>query len=329
MTSLALGILLLGVSAFGVYETFKTPTEVEGYIPLLNYEHMGRFYYTVHLKPSILFDTTQLGPGQVYFAKLIEEIHLNFSYQFIADKPIGEVSEEYEITATLESPGMWEKHFVLVPKTKATGNFIARLSVPISQYSELIEAIERETGISGGSYDLTIKAKVHSIAQMDYGVIDEVFEQALTMHLERGLIRVDEDLKESKSGSIGETVVVSSPEVRTFRTLSIIGMIIALIISTYLLSMYVVFRKRKPMPLKELRKVKKKCLVVETKSPPPLMEGQTVVRLSTLEDLARVAEEMFRPVIHGIEKGKHIYCAIDSSGMVRYEYISELTESES
>lgn len=327
MTSLALIILLLGVSGFGLYETFQTPTETESYTPLLNYQHIGRFDYTVHLKPSALFDTTELGPGQVYFTKLTEDIHLNFSYQFRADKPIGEVAEEYEITAILESPELWDKHFVLVPKTKATGDFIAHFSVPISQFNELIETIEEETGVSGGPYDLIIKAEVHSIAQTDYGVIDEDFEQAMAIHLERGLIRVDEELEKTKSGSIGETQVILFPAVKTLRNLVVGGTIVVLILSAYLLWMYATFQKRRPMLVEELRQAKKKYLVVEAESPPPLMEGQMVVRLRTLEDLAKVAEEIYKPIIYGVEGNKHFYCAIDSLGSVRYEYVSEPEES--
>jgi len=281
------------------------------------------------LKPSALFEgTTEVEAGQVYFTNLTEEIHVNFSYKFRADKPIGEVAEECEITVTLEAPEKWEKRFVLLPKTKTTGDFIVRFSVPVSLFYELAGAIGKETGVSGGTYDLTIKARVHSIAETDYKVIDEVLEQALVMHLERGLIRVDEDLEETKSASIGETKVILLPWVKIFRIIASIGTIVVLILSAYLLWMYATFRESKPTLAEELRRVKKKYLVVEAESLPLLMEGQTVVRLSSLEDLARVAEEMFSPIIHGIQGGKHIYCAIDSSGTVRYEYVSELTKSE-
>ncbi|MEA3459872.1 MAG: DUF5305 family protein [Chloroflexota bacterium] len=317
--------IFLGASAFGIYRSFQSPMEVKRRIPLVNYEHVGKFNYTVHIKPSTLFDTTQLGPGQLYFTKLTEDIQLSFSYKFKADRPIEDLTEEYEVTATLESPKMWKKEFVLVPKTKAKEDFVARFSLPISQYNGLIETIERETGVSGGPYDLTINAEVHSVAQTDYGAIDEAFEQPLTMHLEGGLIRVDEQLEKTEPGSIEETRVVAVLEPRRYKILAGAGVAVSLLLFVYLLWMYSVPSAKRLTAEDEFRKARRSYgeFIVEAEALPSLSQDQVVVRLTSLEDLVKVAEEMFRPIIHGTQEDKHIYCTIESSGTVRYEYVSE------
>jgi len=80
----------------------------------IRYKGKGRFDYEVHLKPNQLYETDMLrseappvaeppseppaspqtlGPGLLYFPKIISNIKACFSYQYLCDRPISEQSQ--------------------------------------------------------------------------------------------------------------------------------------------------------------------------------------------------------------------------------------------
>jgi hypothetical protein len=89
---------------FGVYRVFTLPTEIEEQVTVFNYEHMGEFDYLAHQKASYLFDNIPpeaIGTNPInqpanpkYPVEFIESIDFNFSYHFVADKPIKGISEQ-------------------------------------------------------------------------------------------------------------------------------------------------------------------------------------------------------------------------------------------
>ncbi len=54
---------------------------------------------------------------------------------------------------------------------------------------------------------------------------------------------------------------------------------------------------------------------------PSVKPNETVIPLSSLDDLVRIADDLVKPVLHRIQEGRHIYCTID--GTVRYQYMSQ------
>jgi hypothetical protein len=112
------------------------------------------------------------------------------------------------------------------------------------------------------------------------------------------------------------------------RALSAVGACSLLGLFLYFLRLYMRF---KPAPLlgieKEVQLARKKYkeLIVDVEELPDIRGGETVISLSSLDDLIRTAEELLKPVLHQGEKERHTYCAID--GLVRYQYVSQLEPS--
>ena len=91
----------------------------------VKYEEEGWFDYEVYLKYNKLYEAgvlrseplpvaeplpssasppQSLGPGLVYFPKIIDTINASFSYQFSCDRPVSQQTEEVEVTAVIENP---------------------------------------------------------------------------------------------------------------------------------------------------------------------------------------------------------------------------------
>lgn len=321
MVSFLLVTVMLVAAAASVYFAFGMPDQVEKYHTLLTYESSGTFDYVVQVKPNSLFDRTELAPGLIYFPSITEAVHVIYSYRFQSEPPLEGVREDYQIRAILASPEVWEKRFVLVPMTSAEGEFTTRFALPMADYNELIDTIVEETGVRSDTYTLTIEAQVHPLAESEFGVIDEVFTQTMLMTLEGGRLVVEGDLTQSQSGSRGRTEMVPVPRAYLFRNLSLGALGGAVVLFLYLLVAYAMI-KRRPTAEQFVRAAKERYgdLIVEVEGVPRMANGQTVIPLRSLDDLARVAEEMARPLIYGLDGARDVYSVIDSSGLVKYEY---------
>lgn len=312
----------------------------------------GKFNYLVYLKENSIYTETVLtppippltpptppspapaktiGPGQVIFSKLVDRIDATFHYKFKSDKPIRELSQEVTITAVLENPEVWSKTFVLVPRTKKRGDFSIDFPLDISQFTEMLEAIRSETGVPAKSHNLTIKADVHTIAQTDFGEIDEVFTQTLSTALGKGTLEWNEELVESKLGSIETTKMTPNPE--KYLGLSVNGarnLSTALAGGFFLLFLFSVVLNIKLKPEKlsrieeEALRARKKYgeLISEVSDLLPIREGEVIIRASSLEALANISNNSLKPILLKVEPDKHTYYVID--GLVRYEYINKL-----
>jgi hypothetical protein len=315
----------------------------------LSYEQVGEFDYSILLKssspfgaitlkppsatpltPPTLPSSKTLGPGEPLFSSLLDSMDVTFSYQFESDRPVSQIAEEVEINAILENPNVWSKTFVLVPLTKKTGDFTVTFpldSDDLGHFRDVFMAIERETSVSS-SHNLIIEAEVHTIAQTDFGPIDEVFSQTLTTTLGENILKWQEELAVFQPGSITTSQIIPNPNkywglsVSWIRNLSAILSGVAFLLFLYLLMLNIKF---KPAELswieaEALRARKKyKGLIADIKELPEAKAEEMVISLNSLDELVKTADSLLKPVLHKSEPRKHTYCVID--GLTRYQYV--------
>lgn len=199
--SLGLVCLLLLGSGYGVWWAFSNPTEVEEQVTLLSYQHKGEFDHQVYAKPGILGSlAAEEEPNPVYFTKIIESADVAFSYKFMFEEPLTQVTERVKISAVLEKPGLWQYEVILVPETNKTGDFTISFPLEAAQFQELAFQIGEEIGIRAASPDITLKATVHTQAQTELGVLESDFVQAAKVKLTATMIEWDRDLAFSQQG---------------------------------------------------------------------------------------------------------------------------------
>jgi hypothetical protein len=307
----------------------------------IKYTGKGRFDYEVYLEPNHLYEADvlkseaspvveppaspqTLGPGLLYFPKIISSIKASFSYQFLCDIPIREQSQEVEVTAIIENPENWSKSLVVVPETDEVGSFIISFPIDIQYFETVIDAIGQETGVRGGSYNIAIKASVHTSALTDLGTISDVYTQTLGVNLEANTLTFSKELSGSKSGSIGEATTPSASGEGSSRIPWVIGLVIALLALGYFGWCQIQLRL---VPVSageaEVARARRKYrqMMVDVEELPEVKPTETVIPLNSLDDLVRIADDLVKPVLHQADKGKHTYCIIDSG--VRYLYVIE------
>ncbi|MFH1639867.1 MAG: hypothetical protein ABIB93_06130, partial [Chloroflexota bacterium] len=155
-----------------------------------SYKQQGSFAYTLKLKGNNLYATPvfiskpqdpppllAVRAPVVSFVRLTDIMQVDFSYEFLSDQPVQNLTSEVTITADLEFPGFWRKTMVLVPKTRKSVPFRVDFSLDINSLNELASTIKNDTGIGPPTYPLTVRAEVQTSADTGFGHIDEVFIQ--------------------------------------------------------------------------------------------------------------------------------------------------------
>jgi hypothetical protein len=309
-------------------------------------EARGTFDYTIYLEENSLYKTDTLKPhtanlytppeqktlgvGPVIPYELVERMEASYYYDFRASSPVTDLYEEVTITATIESPDLWSKTFVLVPSTRQPGSLKVDFQVDIDYLNELLKAILEETGTGGQAYNLNIEAFVHVTAQSDYGPIDEDFTQTLSTELGAGTLIWNEELGMTQEGAITTTYII--PNTNRYLGLSVDGvkttsLILGIIFLLIFIASLVFYNKTKPPELPLFEKtalaVGKKYAdrIAEASSQTPLDE-ERIITLGSIEDLVKVADELGKPIMHqpptATDK-RHIYYVID--GNSQYQYI--------
>jgi hypothetical protein len=254
----------------------------------------------------------------------------SYYYDFRASRPLTGLTEEVTVTATLESPDIWSKSFVLVPSTRETGDFKIDFPIDIVYLNELLNNIRTETGTGGEGYNLAIEAFVHLTAQTDYGPIDEVFSQTLSTELGGGTLEWNEDLSATQEGAITATSII--PNSNRYLGLSVSGVkttsltLLLIFLAVFVVSL-VFYQKTKPaeLPLfeKEALAISKKYADrIATASSQTPVASEKIIALDSIEDLVKVADELGKPIMYqppiNSEK-QHTYYVID--GATQYQYI--------
>lgn len=301
----------------------------------------GAFGYKVKLKENELFGPVSVerkpalpravvvDPDFALFTDLIESVDIDFNYQFDCDVQINSLTEEVEVEMVTGKAERWKKSFTLVPLTEKQGEFTINLALDIGRLREMAESIDEQLGgRGGGEQEITISARVHTIAETNFGTIDEVFNHQLKGKMgetiELGAVEEGEEgLTFVTKGTITKEITEPNLVFQKLRKSSLIGLRVSLPILCILAVFY--WRRPKPPFLEEeLKRNRKKYgeLISEVSDFPPIREGEVIIGASSLEALVNISNNSLKPILLKVEAEKHSYCVID--GLLRYEYISEL-----
>ncbi|UCH42970.1 MAG: hypothetical protein JSW16_00035 [Dehalococcoidales bacterium] len=320
----------------------------------LNYDIDGAFDYTVYLKEDSPYEakilkppvnptpdvnslpsTKTLGPGDSIYSALFDRMDGSFTYRFESNGPVRYVTEEVEVNAILETEGAWSKEFVLVPRTTKTGNFTVDFTLTsenLTHFVDILKVIKEETGISF-PYILKIKAEVQTTAQTDYGLISEQFDQTLSARLGDQVITWEGQMTGSDSGSLRTNNMLPNPvKVMGFRVSEarILYPVLTGVFLASLVTLLIYFRRFKPESLPSVEdellrlRMKYKDTIIDVEELPQRITGDTVSVVNSLDELVKIADSLFKPVLHETQSEGHKYCVID--GAIRYTYNANYNE---
>ena len=204
---IALTLVLLLASGFGVWKAFTMPEQWEEPVTLVSYQHQGEFDYQVYIEPGHLFapPVTELpeviGEEEeerpLYFTNIIEDIEVSFTYGFATDYPTRLASSDVDIVAIIHGPSGWQKE-VLLKSDSGDDYFTISFPLELDDFDDIINDIEEELEVRRPTeqnvYDLVIEARVKVKAYTGRDWVDDTFVQPMEISVGRGTLEWDNEL---------------------------------------------------------------------------------------------------------------------------------------
>ena len=314
---------LMAFSLYGCYSFMRMPSTRSRNHVDLQYTQGAEYGYTALLKPSLLYDNrTEVSEGEPLYTKLVERLNVTLSYE-LTQEPAGmaDVVLEYGATACLKG-GDWSKTYPLKPRTAVNSSFADTYTVDVEEIEGIVETIGEETGTRAYSYTYEIRPRISLEASVGGEPVEQEFTPTLTIKFEGGKIGF-EGLSSSKSGSVTHRETEAATwrllgypaEVMDMRVISLIAsMPLALLLYIFIGH---VLQERASRSFMERLSGDVRDKIIEASEPPERIERATV-KVGSLEDLARVSEEAFKPIIHHGD----VFYVLD--GDIRYEFKMEV-----
>ena len=331
--SLIIFAILTATSAFAIYHTHQLPTYETQINTLCSYQHNGTYNYVAKLKPNLIYNKTTLTSedNATLYTAIVEYINLTFTYTFNSNPEPENIQVDHQTTIQIESPGRWPPRTLQPAEAEEmlqlSGNLNWTMQINSTKTGQFVEAIDKEIfgTTRSTTYNINIKPKIHVTANVTTQVIDDTFTPELTVafkaEAEKGNYITIENLNQIKPGRITETEEIPLPHVQTQRTASYIATAattIGLAISAIL---YIRYKPPAPPTITAEKRIKKltapyKELIAKTTQKPP--ETKTTIETEDLEDLAKIAEILARPILHTTEAQEHTFYIIDNN--TKYQY---------
>jgi hypothetical protein len=318
---------LLALSLYGCYFFIRMPTTRSKNVIDLYYTQTANYNYTALVKPSLLYENrTKITTDEPLYTKLVEQLDITLQYNLTQNPnplKMTDTTIKYEASASL-SGSDWVKTYPISLETSKPATFTETYTLNITEIEGTIETIGEETGNRVYSYTYEINPQISLTASAVGKPVEQEFNPTLTLEFEGGKITF-EGLSKAKPGSVTHMESETATwrfgwEVGDMKAVSIITSIA--IASVLIVSVRNLQVERAGRTFLERLNGDIRDKIVETSEPPERIERATV-KVSSLADLAKVAEEAFKPIIHH----GNVFYVLD--GDQRYEFtLKETVEDQ-
>ncbi|MEM3451053.1 MAG: DUF5305 family protein [Nitrososphaerales archaeon] len=307
--------LISTISTFYAYQQPIYQTVILG-----TYQQSGIYNYTAQLKPNIIHNKTTLKPNEgILYTNIVKYVNVTFTYTFkCTPEPINQTIL-HKISIQLESPGKWIRNLTAIEAQELfqiTNSLNFTFQINPEKIAVIVAQIENETGLSSPNYRINISPTVYTKANLTTSIIEDTFNPKLTIAFVQdpsiGKYIAIWPLKTSVEKITG-TKQILEPWVVNMRIVSIIFAIASASGLTIVTGSYIKTKPKVKTVLKIMAPYKD--IIVETTQKPP--ETNTVIEVKSLEDLAKIADKMNKPILY-LRDEDHNFYVIDDK--ITYQY---------
>lgn len=306
-------IILVTISML-FFRMLKNPQLIEKKIIKYQYMQKANIGYEVSLKPNVLYSEKKLGMGQIYPSNFVDQLQTTFSYQYRGDKK-ADIKGKYCVVATVQGEEkeekkvkvLWSKDFLLIPETSFNSTeesveFKRKVPINYGTFNKFAGEVQNATEISS-QVKLLINWKINIEAKTNDGLIKEELTPNITLPLGKKFFEIEGELTKEKPGALENKVWTKAPVNRSGIILLSMGGLLCMLALLYLV-LFVkgftesLFAKR----VKQIFKNHGERLVALEQTPIVNKEMMLkVIKVKTIEDLVRIADETCKPVYYNIK----------------------------
>ena len=321
MLALACASLLLGIFAFLRPTTRAVADDIA-------YQQSGTFSYSA-TAPAGVYDTDSVQTGDPVFRRVTSAVDVQFVYHLTADEP-ADLHGSSRLLAEVGDAGGWKRAIELQPSTDFSGNtFTAQGSIDLAHVQALIDHFEQQTGIQRQQYALAIVARTTVQGMLSGQELRDEFAPRLEFLLDRQQLQLAQTrggandpfaqsqqgiLKRSRQQPNTLAPLGLTLEVASARRMALAGLGLAL--GGALLLGYQMRRAAQGGEPARIRHTYGPLLIAIRDSQPDL--GAAIVDVSTIDDLAKLAEQYGSMILHAQRGDEHYYFVYHGNLAYRY-----------
>lgn len=323
--------LLLGIASFAKAPITSLSSEAA-------YQHTGKFSYSAAAPRGPVYPDGKATTGEPVFLRLIDEVDVAFDYSLKTDAD-AVVAGEVALSARVEDGTGWRHSFEVAGPTGFQGQSAEiRGTIDPHEIQRLIARVEHQTGVISGSYTVTLMPSVEIDGAIGGESVTERFTPVLNLGLDGQRMNLaaataetasdgtpaGDPLRPHKEGSLETSQL-------TANRLSVVGLLempiqrarwiaawgaIASMAGAFALMRS--FNSR-VLQSREVDRIEARygtwLIPVATM---PATNGE-VVKIASIEGLARLAERYDRMILHDSANGTHRYFVEEAGVLYSYE----------
>lgn len=285
----------------------------------INYNESSSLDYSVYLKDNNFYDTDYLAKDKIYVASLIDNILINFKYNFNIEKA-SNIDFEYDVVAKLTideattGNNYFEKEYPLLTDKRFSINnannysLDEQVKINYDYYNKLANEFKQQYGVETSS-NLTVYLKINKRNQ------DVETTQAIntsTMYVKIPLseksVNIELNYKDiNNSNYFIETTNNKTANI-VFGILAIIFLVGTIIVTIKLTRLLLLLRSKKTTYDKFIDKILNEYdrLIVENSTGPDTIKNN-VIKINKFEELLDVRDNLKLPIMYYVIS-KHNKC---------------------
>jgi len=320
-----MGVLTIGSIIAALYTNRMSLYETHN-VTICTYTEGAFFHYAAKLSSNTIYNRSTLYPGEgPIYSAILEYLNVTGDYVFSSIPRPTNISSNPEYTVEIESPEKWTRTLSDIEAEELiqlVNDGTLRFSINKTEIQEFVESIDEDVGMRSSTYNLNILGKIHTNATVAGRTIQETFEPKLTVSFiiggELGNYIAIDNLHQSEQSQITETYETFNAALQDNRNIANVASAINLILLGTAVAFYLELRPDGPRtrPIEKLISPYRE-LITETDEEPSATA--TIINLNTLEDLAKTAEILARPILHAHTDDRHTFYVIDEGTTYQYK----------
>lgn len=293
------------------------------------YQQEGYYYYSATGTPGV-YDTDVVRSGEPVFPKLTCFLNIGFTYNIVGNQLQGVSGSHKMYARIMDEQSGWLRTIPLNANTTFTGNsHFTMAALDLCQVESIVNLVEAEAGLKQIVYTLEIVSDAGFTASVNGEQISDAFSPSLVfkydkVHFYLAAVSPQTDpLRASKQGMVGG----SSPEPGT---ISFLGMVFTvwtvrmIALSGFVFSLLgivaagMMIYRAASQSQDALIRLKYGAMLVNVNEQ-NLAPTSSVIDVTTMDDLAKLAERQGTMILHMVQNFLHSYL-VQSNG-ITYRYV--------
>lgn len=312
--------LFVGLLAFNRPTTRSVSAEL--------YRQTGTFAYSGRADRSAVYPSGSVATGQAVFTRLVDRLDVRFHYELRSRAPRS-VWGSSKLVAKLQADNGWEQTFVLQERKAFQGDRVTvRGTLDLAGLTRLGRQVQAQTGTFSDSYALTLVPTITQAGSVGAEPVKTRFAPGLALRLNQNVLRLDTaspagaeltSLSRSKRGygtraePSAMSLLLVKVNVATARLLALAGVLAAL--AGAALFGFALTRGREGDEPDQIAARYAAWLVDVAPRP---RSRESVLDVTTMEGLVRLAERYERMILHEVFEGAHSYLVEEDGVVYRY-----------